>query len=620
MPASTRPPTPRGRGSTEREALALLDGATTLPALRPFARLLRGELDNRLGLFGQSQIEIEQAEKLNPPPPAGPLLEARVAALVGRSQYDEADRAIAASKVDEVLRQGLGLRVILARRRERSAGPDRKEFDEKAFRLAERFRTSARPEARRGLIELARAVDEPSFDGPPEWWDLLAEGHLRLGDPARAGRLAGQGGDRAEAAGQPDQAASLRYKAGACLFEAGKFAEADRRLAQVVAQPAAPRDLKSRAGMLRALARGRALAAREPESSRAAYLDALEAQVRDFPDELTTGEARWLLGQVRLSADRPDEAMTLWSGIRHGHSRWLESRLKVADRLREAVEVQRINRDSAAIQAKMATARQSLRASLDEASEGPEMVALTLALARLELIPEAGKPTLAVEAADRVLKMAAGPDQHRLARLHRLVALAEGGRAVEAEKAALAELQGDDPARLLPALRLLDRAASDAEVENVRRRIGVIARVITTRLVERIDQIPEGLRDEAHLHHARALLFSGDPAASRRAVTSWGGPKVDVDDELARELADLYQRLDAFPLAIEAERYRSGRLAPGSLPWFESRYGLALAYYRAGRPRDARLLIDATAILHSDLGGGDLKTRFERLRQKIGPD
>ena len=63
--------------------------------------------------------------------------------------------------------------------------------------------------------------------------------------------------------------------------------------------------------MLRTLARGRGLATREPEASRASYLSALESQVRDFPDEPSTGEAQWLLGQVRLAGGRLDEALAL---------------------------------------------------------------------------------------------------------------------------------------------------------------------------------------------------------------------------------------------------------------------------------------------------------------------
>ena len=609
-----------GRVAAEREALGLLDASLTNPSLRPFARLLRSELSTRLGLYGQAQMEVEQAEKLTPPPPADALLEARVAALNGRREFAEARKAIDSARVADPLKGLLRLRVVLARRQEKPPGRERKEIDDEAFRVAEGFRGSSRPEGRRALMELARAIDEPGSDVPPDWWDLLAEGHLRLGNPVRAGRLVAKGADRAEASGQLEKSAALRYKAGAYLFEAGKFIEADRRLSKVAETSAAPRDLRARAGMLRTLARGRAVATREPEASKAAYLDALEAQVRDFPAEPPTGEARWLLGQVRATSGRPEDALGLWSGIAHGHPRWLEARLLVADRLREDVEAQRINRDSVAVGAKMDRARKSLRAGLEQASDGPETVALTLQLARLELIPDAGRPAEALDACDRVLKGAARPEQHRTARLDRMVALAEGGRAIEAERAAKAESRVDTFADLLPALRLLDRAASEAEAEASRRRLGLISRVLTDRLVEHLDQLSGPLKDEARLHHARALLFSGDAAAAKKEIADWGGPVDSVDDEVLRELADTYHRLDAFVLAIDAERFRSSRLTPGTLPWLESQYGMALAYYRSDRFKEARQKIDAIAILHSDLGGGELKGKFVRLRQRIGQD
>jgi len=56
----------------------------------------------------------------------------------------------------------------------------------------------------------------------------------------------------------------------------------------------------------------------------------------------------------------------------------------------------------------------------------------------------------------------------------------------------------------------------------------------------------------------------------------------------------------------------------GSLRWFDARYALALAYFRTGRIKEAAQLIDSTAILHPDLGGGPLHDKFIRLRQRLG--
>jgi predicted Zn-dependent protease len=93
-----------------------------------------------------------------------------------------------------------------------------------------------------------------------------------------------------------------------------------------------------------------------------------------------------------------------------------------------------------------------------------------------------------------------------------------------------------------------------------------------------------------------------------------------VPDELLDELADAYLRLEAFPLAIDVYRLRTQQSRPGSPAWFQARYGQALAYYRAGKGQEARRLIDATAILHPELGGGELRSKFERLRQRLEQD
>ncbi len=610
-----------GRLGVEREARGLLDRAASLPAIRGYATLLKAELATRLGMTGQAQIEVEEAEKATPAPPPASILEIKVAALAGRSLFDDAFRAVDASRADDGFRDLLRLRIALAARRATGAGKPRDAIDARAFGLADALRQGGRVEGRRGLIELARAIDEPPPNAPEGWWACLAEGQVRLGNPTRGGRLAARGGDRLEADGQGEAAARLRSKAGAYLFEAEQFAEADRVLTRVADAPAArvAAPVRARAGMLRALSRGRGLALHQPGASREAYLAALEAQVRDFPADPSSGEARWLLGKVRQAAGRKDEAVTLWSGIAHGHPRWLEASLIVADLLRQGVEDQRIGRNSAIVRARMDEARRSIRAMLDAASEGSEPALLGLRAARLELIPGpgAGDPARALEAVDRVLQGAASAEEHRQARLDRMVALAELSRFVEAEQVARLESKAGDPIPILPALRRLDRAAAETESDILRRKIGTVARVITARLSEKLDTFPPPIRDEVRLRHARATLFAGDPGLARREIAAWGGPGQLDDADLLRDLADTYLRLDAFALAIDVERIRSGRLAPGSLPWFEARYGLALAYFRSHQPKEAARIIDATAILHEDLGGGDLKARFQRLRQRI---
>jgi thioredoxin-like negative regulator of GroEL len=125
-------------------------------------------------------------------------------------------------------------------------------------------------------------------------------------------------------------------------------------------------------------------------------------------------------------------------------------------------------------------------------------------------------------------------------------------------------------------------------------------------------------RAELKLRLARALLFLGDERGAQAALRGWTGPPRSAGDDLLRDLADTYNRLEAYELVIDVQRLRARNLPSGSPLWFDARYGLALAYFHAGQQRESAQLIDATSILHPDLGGGTLQKKFIRLRQRLG--
>jgi hypothetical protein len=125
-------------------------------------------------------------------------------------------------------------------------------------------------------------------------------------------------------------------------------------------------------------------------------------------------------------------------------------------------------------------------------------------------------------------------------------------------------------------------------------------------------------RTELKLRLARALLFLGDERGAQAALRGWTGPPPSAGDEFLRDLADTYSRLEAYELAVDVQRLRARNLPSGSPLWFDARYGLALAYFHAGQQKEAAHLIDATSILHPELGGGTLQKKFIRLRQRLG--
>jgi hypothetical protein len=619
--AAIGPFDPAERVKRTHAALVAIWDPVTEPSLLGYAHLLRGTLQLREGRHDEAKAEIEAAAKAKPAPAESELLDARVAVLVAKKDYSAALKAIDDSAVDANLKPGLRIHARLEERAGRPEGPERESAEKALFRELKALKASGRPEARTALVAAASALRVPGAAQEPDAYDLLAEGAIALGDPVRAAALENQGAERADtlAPARPEQAAELRLKAGAYLYQAEKFAEADAILTRVAEQPKAGA-MRPRAGLLRALARGRALALDRQGSSQASYLAALDYQIKSFPDDPSTAEARWLLGKLRLAEGDQPGAATLWTAIPHGSPRWIDSRVEIAAIRQHELDTQRLNNDREAIAQRMVEARSFLDRCLLDSRGEIETNELLLASARLELTPGVGRPGEARRVLETIQRSIAGPAQRDTARRLDLVAMAQLNRWVEVEQAVRTEANSAEPAELVEIVRLLDRAAADAESDLKSRRIGLLLRILLSRMLERLDAIPAALRAEVRLRNARAQLFSGDEIAARRAMGSGSTQPSATDTDLLRDLADTYTRLAVYELAVEVHRLRSRRLPAGSLPWFDARYGLALAYYRSGKPREALHLIDATAILHPDLGGGELREKFIRLRQRINPN
>jgi hypothetical protein len=607
------------RRRREEEAVSNLERPITEATLKGFALWLRAALLARLERFEPAQEALDEAAKARPVPPAADLLAVRAEILAGRKRFAEALRAIDTSSLEASARDALAVHILLEQWAGTAAGSERSAVETALFRRVAVLRAAGGPEVRAVLLELARRLVEPDDSQAPEAWEALAEGALGLGDVLRASRLEMRAAARAEALGQPEKAAKLRVRAGAYLYEAEKYGEADAVLTRVYGNPRAG-EARPAAGMLRALARGRALALGSPGASRKAYVDALEAQIRDFPGDPVTNEARWLLGQLRVASGEKEAALALWAAITPGSPRWVEARLAVARLNQDELDTLRIGNDRSQIDARYAAARTFLTQSLKQAGSAIERADLGLALARLELTPIVGEPDQARQRSEQILHGASRPDQRDRARQLRIVALAVLNRFDEAEKEARDESARARLDDLLEIARLLDRIAADSEADLRMRRFGFIIRTLLSNTPEQSRELSEDQLAELRLRNCRALLYLGDDERARRSLTAWTGKVPEEDRGFLRDLADTYFRLEAYSLAIDVERLRQKGLATGSLPWFESRYRVALALYRSGKTKDALHLIDATTILHPDLGGGALRDKFVRLRQRIGPD
>ena len=421
--------------------------------------------------------------------------------------------------------------------------------------------------------------------------------------------------------GRPPGRPLIGCVAAATCFRPASISKPMRFFRAAAADPAAG-GLRAKAGMLRCLARGRALALGLPGASVGDYAAGLEQQLRDFPGDPSTNEARWLLGQLAVAASDRARAETLWAAIAIESPRWLDSRLAIADLDRQELDRQQINPDRRKLTELFERADRFLDGAIDQAKSEQGKAELLLARARLNLTPSVGKPESARDLCGQVSRLPGAPGFQYRARLYRLVALVELGRYVEAERDAQNHgswrIPGEQDA-LFDAVRLLDQGAATAQTDLRQRRFGLVLRLIVEPLVINSDEkLDHDHQSELAMRLTRALLFTGADREARRSVAAWRGGPQSTDDRLLRDLGDTYNRLEAYTVDIDVQRLRLKNNPSGSLPWLDARYALALAYFHTGRLKESAQVIDSTSILHPELGGNALHDRFIHLRQRLG--
>ena len=324
------------------------------------------------------------------------------------------------------------------------------------------------------------------------------------------------------------------------------------------------------------------------------------------------------------AAGEPGKAEPLWTAIARGSPRWLDARLAVADIRRAAVESELLSEDRRLIVLAYKQAESFLAESTQQARNEREQAELSLAQARLNLVPTAGKAPLALSILERLGGLRLTSQERYRARLARMIALVQVGPPyLDAEREAQTHVTWADPSArqaFLDAIRLIDQCASFAVVDLHQRRLGLVLRLLVQPVLQDTDdeKWTAEERSEIKMRLTRAYLFLGDMRNARASLQGWAGFSRSAPDDLLRDLADTYNRLEAYELAVDVQRLRSKNLQTGAPAWFEARYGLALDYFHAGHLKEAAQLIDATAILHPNLGGGAVEKKFIKLRQRLG--
>ena len=292
--ASLEPITAPDRRSREADALALMKEPMTEAGLRGFSGLLKADLLLRASRLDEAAAVLDAVARTDPPPPEREILDVRIPVLIGQKKYKEAEAVIAASHLDPAGKELALVRMRLTELAGQTPGTDRLPLEKDLFQRIKTLRQGKNNEARLGLLALASGI-EPDPRNAAEAWDILAErtrsrampsrrppssSALPIGRGARPGR--GCRGISPSRRGIPVPGGQVRR---------------GRRAVLGVAEDPGAGVVRAKAGMLRAMARGRELASGAPGVTASDYASALQQQIVSFPADPATDEGRGCLAR-----------------------------------------------------------------------------------------------------------------------------------------------------------------------------------------------------------------------------------------------------------------------------------------------------------------------------------
>jgi tetratricopeptide (TPR) repeat protein len=608
-----------------RQGLQMLDPTPDDPTLGPLAEILRARMLVAGGGLDEAEAALKRAEgRLAAMPDATragateEMIDVRIDLLIARRSFEEALGMVDSAK--ELTPEARAVRAVRVRAAQWISlfpGRERAEIEKDAFRRAEALRAADAPEARLALVALANAILEPDGETDAHGYELLAEGHLARGDIDQAILLNKKGAEAARKGGQEGLAWTLDYRTGAILFRANRDEDADTVLTAVAeaarqGKAGIAADQGAKASLLQILCRAR-------RGRPGPYEAALRAHLAAFPDDSTSFEARFALATLKASKGDWEEAIRLFEQVPIQSARWLASREGAARAARGEVERLRAQGELGEARRRMELARQAIETYHAETEDPEQNAPIDLARVELELIPEVGTPGNVVGLAGERSRNDVRADRRERARLLWIACLALTGEFVDAEREARAIFGTASARDLVDLAGRLDRAGSVAPSDLTRRRLGYIARLTAAAAVEKGGEVDEATRAEATLRLGRGQLATGDLDGARRTLAGLASRAASLPAALIEPYAAALAELALFAEAADAYRAVARLHRPGSRPWLEARYGLALALYRGGKAEESRRLIEGTMALHPELGGGELKEKFLALRRRMEP-
>lgn len=534
---------------------------------------------------------------------------------------------------DELLCVGVEARLLAAQQAAEQGEKDRAhEWLEQAAAIDRQISGAWRARSA-ALLEAARQSAEYGGDLAP--LVLAARAAHQHGDVPAAIEQYRRAVEAAQTAARPELAAELLRTRASILLAVERYEEASE---DFLAAAQGPGDLgrRAEAHLLSAYCRGKLWEARPTQARREAYAAVLEQHRAQYSDQPTHIEATWMLAAFHEARLQWADALELYRLVPSDHPRGPLARVRIAALHRQILQH-----------------LQQTGQPRDD-WEDRALAELTGFVDLMPLPPAA----LSTRDAEVALVFARIVLDHRAPRYDDADALLD--RVVDSSRTATrqAELDGRlaDPAwapleQAAEQLRIVSLAGQD-RLEEARERLGRLSDADPEAVLEVLDGLCEvagAVRAERRSALAQVQLEAAEELLRRKVDLDETGQR-RLDECLAQAFAALgrpndaaraYRRLlerspdDRQLLATAAEGLTATGLPqalreakslwrrlealekPGSRAWLTARLQVARTAHQLGEYEECRKLLRVTRLLYPELGGEELRARFDQLEAAL---
>jgi len=502
--------------------------------------------------------------------------------------------------------------------------PQSDAWQEKATEMVRRIENLHGPYCtRRAEMRLAAYVRTLSGNADLRMLTRAAESSFRSGQLDEAIEAYDRARRFAAEAGNTEKAFDLGYLAATIEHQRGGHEEALARFRQIAL--AMPTHAKAPNAHLLAVYHAGQLAIADPDAGLDAYVGMLQEHIEKWPYGPTAGTAWWQLGRILQHRRDWEGAIRAYRSVSEEDAEYLQAVQAIERCCRSWLDQRRAAGkpvDEIAGEAAKFFESLTFDASGNRVQRWGELERFAaLAAARLWLGYTPGGFDQSQDLLSAALSGSIDPPAEWKASAQSLLVFSLAGRGMRREAAdVLARISAGPADAMLEMLEGLGRTARSAR-PTVRAELAQLQLAAIDRLAGRGTGLEPAQQATLEKIRAEALAGAGqvDRALTAYETLAASAPNDGAIQEAYAEL--LLSRRDPASLKKAMEKWREleKRSPQASARWFRAKYAVAWLHCQSGNKQQAAKMITLLKLLHPELGGSEMKAKFETLLARCKP-